>query len=109
MSRRLLIPLATVGVGIVDLAVASILLVGLMFRYQVVPTQSLSLLPHLLLGLLLAGVGVGTLLSALAVAYRDLRYVVPFLAQLWMFASPVAYSIEIIPERWRLLEELKAK
>ena len=103
---RLLVPLATVGVGIVDLTVASLLLIVLMLRYQIVPTLSLSLLPLLLTGLLIASVGVGTLLSALTVAYRDLRFVVPFLIQLWMFASPVAYSMEIVPERWRLVYSL---
>lgn len=103
---RLLIPLATVGVGLVDFAVASILLVGLMVYYQVAPGMMILIYPLLCLGLLLASLGVGILLSALAVSYRDLRYAVPFLIQLWMFASPVAYSIEIIPARWRLLYSL---
>ncbi len=100
---RLLVPLATVGVGILDLAVASLLLVGLMIHYQYPPTRSFCLLPLLCFGLLIASVGVGTLLSALTVTYRDLRYVVPFMTQLWMLASPVAYSLEIIPLEWRLV------
>lgn len=100
---RLLIPLATVGVGLLDLAVASLVLVGLMVHYQYSPTWSFGLLPLLGIGLLIASIGVGTLLSALTVTYRDLRYVVPFLTQLWMLASPVAYSLEIIPPEWRLL------
>ena len=103
---RLLVPLATVGVGIVDLAVASVLLIGLMFRYQIAPTLSFVLLPLLLAGLLIASVGVGIFLSALTVSYRDLRFAVPFLVQLWMFASPVAYSITIVPEEWRLVYSL---
>lgn len=103
---RLLVPFATVGVGIVDFIVASFLLVGLMIWYQVVPGLGITLLPILMVGLLVASVGVGTGLSALAVAYRDVRYAVPFMVQLWMFASPVAYSLDIIPERWRLLYSL---
>ncbi len=103
---RLLVPLATVGVGIVDLSVASVLLIGLMIRYQIAPTLSFALLPLLLAGLLVASVGVGIFLSALTVAYRDLRFAVPFLVQLWMFASPVAYSIKIVPEEWRLVYSL---
>ncbi len=100
---RLLVPLATVGVGMIDFAVSSLLLVGLMVYYQIMPGRMIVLLPMLCLGLLIVSAGVGTLLSALAVAYRDLRYAVPFLLQLWMFASPVAYSMEIVPEQWRLL------
>ena len=103
---RLLVPLATVGVGIVDFCVASLLLIGLMLWYHIAPTLSLALLPLLLAGLLVASVGVGILLSALTVSYRDLRFAVPFMVQLWMFASPVAYSIEIVPERWRLVYSL---
>lgn len=100
---RVIVPLATVGVGLIDFAVSSLLLVGLMVFYQIVPGRMIFLLPLLCLGLLTVSTGVGTLLSALAVAYRDVRYAVPFLLQLWMFASPVAYSMEIVPERWRLL------
>ncbi len=100
---RLLVPLATVGVGMIDFAVSSLLLVGLMVYYQIMPGRMIVLLPMLCLGMLIVSAGVGTLLSALAVAYRDLRFAVPFLLQLWMFASPVAYSMEIVPVRWRLL------
>ena len=103
---RLLVPLATVGVGIVDFAVASCLLVALMIRYQIALTLSFSLLPFMCIALLVASMGIGILLSALNVAYRDLRYVVPFVIQLWMFASPVAYSIDIIPVQWRLVYSL---
>ena len=99
-------PLATVGVGIVDFAVASILLVALMIRYQIALTSTIVFLPFMCIALLVASMGVGILLSALNVAYRDLRYVVPFVIQLWMFASPVAYSLDIIPEQWRLVYSL---
>lgn len=100
---RLIIPLATVGVGLIDFAVSSLLLVGLMVFYQILPGRMIWVLPVWGLGLLVVSTGVGTLLSAVAVAYRDMRYAVPFLLQLWMFASPVAYSMEIVPAQWRLL------
>ena len=100
---RLLVPLATIGVGLVDAAVASLLLVGMMVYYHYVPSITICVLPLLCLGLLVASVGVGTLLSALTVTYRDFRYVVPFLAQLWMFASPVAYSLDRVPAEWRVI------
>jgi len=100
---RLLVPVATVGVGILDFLVASPILVGMMLWYRIMPGLPVLALPLILLGLLLASVGVGTWLSAMAVTYRDVRYVVPFLTQLWMFATPVIYDFEKIPERWRLI------
>jgi lipopolysaccharide transport system permease protein len=60
----------------------------------------------LLLGTITAALGVGTLLSALTVAYRDFQYVVPFLVQMWMFLTPVIYPLSVVPERWRLLLSL---
>lgn len=98
---RLLVPLATLGVGLVDFVVSSVLLVGLMIRYQVTPPAEVILIPVLALALLLVTLGVGAFLAALAVAYRDIRYVVPFMIQLWMFACPVPYPLSIVPEQWR--------
>ena len=100
---RLLVPVATVGVGILDFLVASPILIGMMLYYQIMPHIQVLALPLILLGLLLASVGVGTWLSAMAVTYRDVRYVVPFLIQIWMFATPVIYQLERVPEEWRLI------
>ncbi len=100
---RLLVPVATVGVGILDFLISSLILVVMMLYYQIMPDLHILALPLILLGLLLASIGVGTWLSALAVTYRDVRYVVPFLTQLWLFATPVLYQIERVPEKWRLL------
>ena len=97
---RLLIPMAAVAACLVDLAIAFVLLVVLMIYYQVGPHVELFLLP-LAVGLLtLVSFSVGSLLSALNVKYRDIRYVMPFLIQIWMFASPVIYPV---PNRWRWL------
>jgi len=88
---RLAIPFAAVGVAIVDFMIALLLLLVLMGLYGVAPGPRLFIVPLLLACLLLAAAGVGTLLAALNVAYRDFRYVVPFLLQIWMFATPTIY------------------
>jgi homopolymeric O-antigen transport system permease protein len=100
---RLIIPLAAVGAGLVDLAVSFLVLLGLMIYYGTPVSWQIVLLPLLLAGTVLAATGVGTLLSALTVAYRDFRYVVPFVVQLWLFVTPVIYPPTIVPERWRWL------
>src|SRR5207302_1669082 len=102
---RLLIPMGAVGAGLVDFVVAFAMLGGLMAFYGVAPGWSVLLIPVLGLGLIVAALGVGTLLSALTVAYRDFRYVVPFLVQLWMFATPTIYlqADAVVGPRWRPL------
>jgi len=97
---RLLIPMAAVAACLVDLAIAFVLLVVLMIYYQVGPHVELLLLPLAVALLTLVSFSVGSLLSALNVKYRDIRYVMPFLIQIWMFASPVIYPV---PNRWRWL------
>jgi len=93
---RLTIPLATVLAGLVDFALAFPLLFGLMWWYGVTPTIQVVWLP----------LGIGLWLSALNVQFRDVRHVVPFLTQLWMFATPIAYPSSLLPEKWRTLYAL---
>jgi lipopolysaccharide transport system permease protein len=88
---RLLVPISAVGAGLVDLGVAFGMLAAMACYYHVTPGWGLLVLPLLIVFLMLAALGVGTLLSALTVAYRDVRYVVPFALQLWMFATPCIY------------------
>jgi lipopolysaccharide transport system permease protein len=88
---RLFIPMGAVGAGLVDLAVSFGMLVIMMLWYGIAPGWTFALVPFLTFGLLIAALGVGTLLSALTVAYRDFRYAVPFLIQFWMFATPCIY------------------
>jgi lipopolysaccharide transport system permease protein len=88
---RLLIPMGAVGAASVDFAVGMVLLLGMMAWYGLAPGLGLAAVPLLGLALTLTALGVGTLLAALTVAYRDFRYVVPFLVQLWMFATPSIY------------------
>jgi lipopolysaccharide transport system permease protein len=102
---RLIVPLASVGSGLVDFVVACGMLAVLMLAYGVFPTRSLLLAPVMVLGLAVAAAGVGSLLAALNVAYRDFRYVIPFLVQLWMFATPTVYmdSTSLGSGAWRWL------
>jgi lipopolysaccharide transport system permease protein len=88
---RLMIPFAAVGSGLMDFLIAFVMLLVLMLWYHVKPGAGILLVPVLLLILMLAGLAVGTFLSALNVAYRDFKYTIPFLTQLWMFATPSVY------------------
>lgn len=100
---RMFIPAASVGAGLVDLAVAFLLLIVLVFYYGVTLTSNLLLLPLFILMMTLLALGVGLLSAALTVKYRDLRHALPFVIQLWMFASPVIYPAHIVPEGWKWL------
>ncbi len=88
---RLVIPFASVGAAVVDFMIAFAMLLALMAWYGVPPGPGLLLAPVIFAVIVLAALGVGTLLAALNVAYRDFRYVIPFLVQVWMFATPTVY------------------
>jgi lipopolysaccharide transport system permease protein len=88
---RLLIPLASIGPYLLDFAIGFALLLAMMVAYRIAPGWGLFWVPPIVLGLAIAALGVGTLLSALTVRYRDFRHVVPFMIQLWMFATPSVY------------------
>ncbi len=103
---RLIVPMAAVGGGLVDFAISMSVMFGLMIAFGVGLSFQLLLIPLLTFALILAAVGVGSLLAALIVAYRDFRYVITFLVQLWMFASPVAYPLDVIPDHWRAIYAL---
>jgi len=98
---RLIIPLSSIGSGLVDFAVATAILLMLMLYYGVGWSLNLLMAPVLIAGLILTALGIGTFLAALNVAYRDFRYVVPFMVQIWMFATPVAYPASLVPARWQ--------
>jgi lipopolysaccharide transport system permease protein len=103
---RLIVPMAAVGVALVDFAINFIMLMALMIWYQFVPGWQVVLLPAFVVLALLASLGPGLWLTALNVKYRDIRYTIPFLVQLGLYASPVGYSSGIIPEQWRFLYSL---
>ena len=98
---RMIIPGAAVGAGLVDFAIAFVILIGLMIYYHVALTWNLLAVPLLLVLTTLLAIGVGMWTSALNVKYRDIRYALPFLIQLWMFASPVIYPASLMPQKWR--------
>ena len=100
---RLVVPIAAVLGGLVDFAVAFVILLGMMFYYGIVPTWAIVTLPAFLLLAIMTALGVGLWLSALNVQYRDVRYTINFLIQFWLFATPVAYPSSIVPESWRAL------
>jgi lipopolysaccharide transport system permease protein len=100
---RLLIVLAPLGVALVDFALAFVVLLGLMLWYGVLPGAGLLWTPLPVALAVLAAVAAGTWLAALNVRYRDVRYTVPLMTGLWLFASPVAYPASLVPERWRWL------
>jgi len=100
---RLVLPLSAVASPLLDFAIGFLFLALMMVYYGTRPALSLVLLPLFLALAILTALGVGLWLSALNAIYRDIRYVVPFLVQFWMFASPVAYPSSLVPERWRWL------
>ena len=98
---RMIIPGAAVGAGLLDLAIASAILLGMMFWYGTPLTFGLLLFPVIILLTALLALGVGMWMSALNVKYRDIRYALPFLIQLWMFATPIIYPTSLVPAKWR--------
>jgi lipopolysaccharide transport system permease protein len=103
---RLIIPVAAVVVPLVDFLMSAVVLAGLMAWYGVVPGWEIALLPVFIAFAFLTALGIGLLLSAVNVRYRDVPYAIPFLMQIWMFASPVIYATTFVPERWRWLLSL---
>lgn len=106
---RIIVPLANVLSGVLDFAVAFLILAGMMIYYKFAPANLL-LLPVYVLITLLTALGVGLWLAALNVHYRDVKYIIPFLTQFWMLASPIAYEassiFERLPEQWQWLYAL---
>lgn len=100
---RLVMPLSGILSPLVDFAIAFTILIGMMFFYGYAPTVNVLWLPAFIILALLTALGVGLWLSAINVQYRDVRYVIPFLIQLWLFASPVVYSSSLLPERFQII------
>lgn len=103
---RLIIPLSAIATAFVDFLITLVFLAILMAWYGVAPTITLFALPLFVALAALLSLGLGLLMAALSVSYRDFRYVVPFIVQLGLFVSPVAFASSQVPERWRLLYAL---
>lgn len=101
---RLVIPMSAVAAGAVDFGISFVVLLGLMVYYGIAPKWEILAIPFLVLLAMLTALAVSLWFSALNVQYRDVQYMIPFLIQVWMYASPVAYSANLIPNgKWRIL------
>jgi lipopolysaccharide transport system permease protein len=100
---RLALPIATVLAGVIDFAVAFIVLLGIMLFYGLVPTVNIIWLPFFALLALVTSLGVSLWLAVMNVQFRDVRYTVPFITQAWLFMTPIAYPSSLLPEPWRTL------
>ena len=103
---RLIVPISAAVAPLVDFAIAFVLLLGMMAWFGIAPIWGMVALPFFLLLSLMTALAVSLFLSALNVRYRDVRHAIPFLTQFWMYASPVVYSVSLIPEQWRYFYSL---
>jgi lipopolysaccharide transport system permease protein len=103
---RLLLPISAVVAGIIDFAIAFAFLIVMMFWYGIVPDWEIVFLPFFILLTMMTALSVSLWLSVINVRYRDIGQAVPFLLQIWMFISPVAYAVSVVPEKWRLIYSL---
>jgi len=103
---RLIIPLSAIMAGLLDFVIAFGVLLLLMVYFHIYPNISVVMLPLLILLMMLTAGGVGMLLAALNAKYRDIKYTISFIVQLWMFLSPVVYPASMVPERYRLIYAL---
>lgn len=99
---RVILPLSSILSGLIDFAIAFTVLIGMMFFYHIYPTHAIWTIPIFVLLAMLTAFAVGLWLSALNVQYRDVRYVMGFLTQIWLFITPIAYPVSIVPEKWRI-------
>jgi lipopolysaccharide transport system permease protein len=100
---RLIVPVAAIASGLVDFAISFLVLLLMMAIYGVAPSASMLAMPLFLLGTIVTAAGAGILFAASIVTYRDVRYVITFIMQLWLFTTPVLYPIAMIPAKWHLL------
>jgi len=98
---RLIVPVASIAAGLVDFLISLIVLLGMMAYYGLSPTLNVVWLPFFVALACITALGVGLWLSALSVTYRDVRYIVPFMTQFWLFATPIAYPSSLLPQPWR--------
>jgi lipopolysaccharide transport system permease protein len=100
---RLIIPLASAGAGLVDLLISTGILLLMMLLYGVGWSWHLLAAPVLLVAVVFSALGIGTLLSALTVSYRDFTHITPFLLQIWMYITPVVFPVSLVPQKWQWL------
>ncbi len=103
---RIIIPTTAMVVSLIDFAISFVILIVLMLWYGVMPDIKICFLPLLLLMAIFTSLGAGYIISALNVKYRDFRYVIPFIVQFGLYISPVGFTSNLIPEKWRIIYSL---
>ena len=103
---RMVIPLASVFSSLADFLIAFLVMLGLMFYYQIAPTSNIWILPFFLLLAVITALGVGLWLSAMNVLYRDIGYMIPYITQLWFYLTPIVYPTSKVPEQWQFFYAL---
>jgi lipopolysaccharide transport system permease protein len=103
---RMVIPLASVFSSLADFLIAFVVMLGLMFYYQIAPTSNIWTLPLFLLLAIITALGVGLWLSAMNVLYRDIGYMIPYITQLWFYLTPIVYPASKVPEQWQFVYAL---
>jgi lipopolysaccharide transport system permease protein len=103
---RMVIPLASVFSSLADFLIAFVVMLGLMYYYQIAPTSNIWTLPLFLLLAVITALGVGLWLSAMNVLYRDIGYMIPYITQLWFYLTPIVYSASEVPEQWQFFYAL---
>lgn len=100
---RLIMPVSAVLGGLIDFALAFLVLLGMMLFYRIYPTINVIWLPLFMLLAIITAIGVSLWMSAMNVLFRDVRYIVPFMMQVWLFLTPIAYPSSLIPEQYQAL------
>jgi len=103
---RMVIPLASVFSSLADFLIAFVVMLGLMYYYQIAPTSNIWTLPLFLLLAVITALGVGLWLSAMNVLYRDIGYMIPYITQLWFYLTPIVYPASKVPEQWQFFYAL---
>jgi lipopolysaccharide transport system permease protein len=103
---RMVIPLASVFSSLADFLIAFVVMLGLMYYYQIAPTSNIWTLPLFLLLAVITALGIGLWLSAMNVLYRDIGYMIPYITQLWFYLTPIVYSASEVPEQWQFFYAL---
>ena len=103
---RIILPVSSILGGVVDFGLAFLVMIGMMFYYHFTPTINVWMVPFLLLLTIIAAIAVSLWLSAMNVLYRDVGYVTPFLQQMWLYITPIAYPASLVPEKWQMLYAL---
>ena len=103
---RIILPISSILGGVVDFCIAFVVMIGMMIYFHFAPTVNVWVLPLLLLLTVMTAIGVSLWLSAMNVLYRDVGYVTPFLQQLWLYITPIAYPASLVPEKWQIVYAL---